>query len=365
MGVSQFYGIVSPAYCVYRFFDDISPWYFHYLLRSPKLKSRIRSVSTGVVESRLRLYTDDLYRLEAIVPPLPEQAAIARFLDHVNDQIDRYISAKEKLIALLAEQKQAIIHEAVTGRIDVRTSRPYAACKPSGIEWLGDVPAHWSITRIKVEFNCLNRCRLPLSSTERGSITLREYDYYGASGVIDKVDDYLFDDDLILIAEDGANLVLRNLPLVIVARGKYWVNNHAHILRPKHGNLEYLANLLECFDYLPWISGAAQPKLTQDRLMSIVIAVPPREEQDKIASYISADTAHLRAASTRAQDEIDLLREYRTRLIADVVTGKLDVRSVAVELPAAERVAEDERGDAVSGETGFCMEEHKAQEDSR
>ena len=299
------------------------------------------------------------------IPPLPEQAAIARFLDHVNDQIDRYISAKEKLIALLEEQKQASIHEAVTGRIDVHTGRPYAAYKPSGIEWLGDVPAHWSITRIKVEFNCLNRCRLPLSSTERGSITLREYDYYGASGVIDKVDDYLFDDDLILIAEDGANLVLRNLPLVIVARGKYWVNNHAHILRPKHGNLEYLANLLECFDYLPWISGAAQPKLTQDRLMSIVIAVPPREEQDKIASYISADTAHLRAASTRAQDEIDLLREYRTRLIADVVTGKLDVRSVAVELPAAERVTEDERGDAVSGETGFCMEEHKAQEDSR
>ncbi len=281
-----------------------------------------------------------------LLPPPSEQAAIVHFLDHVDRCIQRYIRAKEKLIALLEEQKQAIVHQAVTGRIDVRTGRPYPAYKPSGVEWLGEVPAYWKLARIKTEFECLNHRRLPLSSTERGTMTIREYDYYGASGVIDKVDDYLFQDDLILIAEDGANLVLRNLPLAIVARGKYWVNNHAHILKPKHGHLEYLANLLECINYLPWISGVAQPKLTQDRLMSIAIAVPPREEQDKIVSYILAETEHLRAASSLAREEISLFCEYRTRLIADVVTGKLDVRSAAASLPEIASLTVDDGADA-------------------
>ena len=121
MGVSQYHGIASPAYCVYRFRMDAYPWYFHYLLRSPTYKARIKAVSTGVVESRLRLYTDDLYRLEALLPPLPEQTVIVRFLDHADRRIRRYIHAKQKLIAMLEEQKQAIIHQAVTGQIDVRT----------------------------------------------------------------------------------------------------------------------------------------------------------------------------------------------------------------------------------------------------
>ena len=164
-------------------------------------------------------------------------------------------------------------------------------------------------------------------------MTLRRYDYYGASGVIDKVDDYLFDDELLLIAEDGANLVLRNLPLAIIARGRFWVNNHAHILKPKRGNLEFLAGMMERLSYLPWISGAAQPKLTQDRLMSIAITVPPHEEQDRIITCTAAETVQLRVVIDRARREINLLREYRTRLIADVVTAKLDVREAAARLP--------------------------------
>ena len=113
---------------------------------------------------------------------------------------------------------------------------------------------------VKNEFYSLNHQRIPLSATERRTMSIRHYDYYGASGVIDKVEGYLFKDELLLIAEDGANLVLRNLPLAIIARGKFWVNNHAHILKPRRGNLEFLAGLLEGIDYKPWISGAAQPK---------------------------------------------------------------------------------------------------------
>jgi type I restriction enzyme S subunit len=93
MGVSRVSGITSPAYCVYRFTGSAHPWYFHHLLRSPTYKARIKAVSTGVVESRLRLYSDDLYRLEGLLPPLPEQAAIVRFLDHADRRIRRYIRA--------------------------------------------------------------------------------------------------------------------------------------------------------------------------------------------------------------------------------------------------------------------------------
>jgi type I restriction enzyme S subunit len=110
------------------------------------------------------------------------------------------------------------------------------------------------------------------------------------------------------------------------------VNNHAHVLKPKRGNLEYLAAMMEQLNYMPWISGAAQPKLTQDRLMSIAVVVPPVAEQDGIMATAKAETVPLQAAIERASGEIALLNEYQTRLIVDVVTGKLDVRDAAAKL---------------------------------
>ncbi|MGH8510653.1 MAG: restriction endonuclease subunit S, partial [Gammaproteobacteria bacterium] len=145
---------------------------------------------------RSTLGPSDLLDLSVVLPPLPEQAAIIRFIDHVDRRIRRYIRAKQKLIKLLEELKAAIIHRTVTRGLD-----PNVRLKPSGVEWLGDVPEHWELSRVKNEFTCLNHHRVPLSATERGAMTLRKYDYYGASGVIDKVDDYLFDDELLLIAE--------------------------------------------------------------------------------------------------------------------------------------------------------------------
>ncbi|MGE5482578.1 MAG: restriction endonuclease subunit S [Bacteroidota bacterium] len=295
-------------------------------IESPGVAVQYHIAANGV--TRYGLSHCAIKNVHTPVPPLPEQAAIVRLLDHVDRRIRRYIRAKKKLIALLNEQKQAIVHRAVTRGLD-----PNVRLKPSGVDWLGDVPEHWTVSRVKNEFECLNSRRVPLSGVERGAMKKRLFDYYGASGVIDKVDEYLFDDELLLIAEDGANLVLRNLPLAIIARGKFWVNNHAHVLKPRRGNSDFLAGLMESFSYLPWISGAAQPKLTQDRLLSIPIVVPPPDEQDQIMRRATAETAPIREAIAQATRQIALLREYRTRLIADVVTGKLDVREVAARLP--------------------------------
>ena len=325
---------------------DLSAEYLEQLLRSKPVVDAIDASTFGAKMPRADWHFIGNMRLP--LPPVTEQRAIVRFLNHADRRIRRYIRAKERLIELLEEQKHAIIHQAVTGQIDVRTGEPYPAYKRSGVEWLGEVPEHWTLSRVKAEFQCLNRNRVPLSSVERGKMTSRRYDYYGASGIIDKVDDYLFDDELLLIAEDGANLVMRNLPLAIIARGKFWVNNHAHILKPRRGNIEFLAWVLEGLNYLPWISGAAQPKLTQDRLMDIAIAVPPRDEQDGVMALLKEETVQLADAVTRAQQEMALVREYRTRLIADVVIGKLDVREAAAGLPDVDPLVANDTSDEMA-----------------
>jgi len=338
-GLSHHRGIITSAYMCFHTKEILDRSYGHLLLHAYDLKKVFYGLGSGL---RQNLDWRDFKYLPCCVPPIPEQIAIVRFLDHMDQRIRRSIHAKQKLIKLLEEQKQAIIFQAVTRGLD-----PNVRLKPSGVEWLGEVPEHWEVSRVKNEFDCLNSRRVPLSGIERGMMTLRRYDYYGASGVIDKVDDYLFDDELLLIAEDGANLVLRNLPLAIIARGKFWVNNHAHVLKPKYGNLEYLAAVMEWLNYMPWISGAAQPKLTQDRLMNIAIVVPPREEQDRIVAITAKKTSLLSATINHSKREIFLLREYSTRLIADVVTGKLDVRAAAACLPdeAEEPEPLDEAGD--------------------
>ena len=333
---ADLHGPCAYAGYLVRFIPNaaILPKYLFFFTKAEAFNAflRVMAISSTIENVNGKKYAN----MPIPLPPPSEQRAIVRYLDHVDDRIRRYITAKEKLITLLEEERKAVIHRAVTRGLD-----PNVPLKPSGVEWLGDVPAHWEVSRVKTEFLSLNHRRVPLSAVERGAMTAPRHDYYGASRVIDRVDDYLFDDELLLIAEDSANLVLRNLPLAIVARGRFWVNNHAHILKPRRGNVEYLAALMEGLNYTPWISGAAQPKLTQDRIMNIAVAVPPRSEQDQIIGKVAAQTSQLRAAISSARSQIDLLREYRTRLIADVVTGKLDVREAAAKL--GEQADEEER----------------------
>jgi len=200
----------------------------------------------------------------------------------------------------------------------------YDDYKDSGVEWIGEVPEHWEIKRVKDELENLDYKRMPLSGEVRGQMTEPVFDYYGASGVIDKVESYIFDEPLILIGEDGANLLMRNSPLAFIARGKYWVNNHAHILGPKKGLLHFLCYLLEAFDYTILISGSAQPKLTAGNLNSVLLMIPPISEQKAIANYLDTKTVQI-------DRKIDLLTQKATQygklkqsLINETVTRGLD-----------------------------------------
>lgn len=353
IGVSNSDGKGTPVYSVCEPRQGVNPHYYAYALREMSRSLWILALAKGIRERS----TD--FRFEAfgvqVFPILPEaeQDAIVHFLDHADRRIRRAIRAKRKLIALLNEQKQVIIRKAISKGINEDVT--YRA---TGIPWIGDIPAHWSMSRVKTEFICLNNKRIPLSGTVRGEMTNRAFDYYGASSVIDRVDDYIFDEDLLLIAEDGANLVLRNLPLAIIARGQYWVNNHAHVLRPRRGNLEFLSFLLESINYLPWISGAAQPKLTKDRLLSIPIAVPPPTEQNQIVKNIQDNTESLNNTINRTKNEVQLLLELRTRLISDVVTGKLDVREAVAQLSEEELTTES------TDDTEGILEDEETPEDA-
>lgn len=201
--------------------------------------------------------------------------------------------------------------------------KPYTTYKDSGVEWLGKIPVDWEVRNLKWNLEFLNSQRIPLSSEQRANME-KIYPYYGASGIIDYVDDYLFDEDLILIAEDGANLFSRSTHLAFLAKGKYWVNNHAHILKPKNGCLNFWMYSLESFVFDPYISGSAQPKLNKENLGIIKFATPLKMEQHAIAAFLDRKTSRIDTLISKKERLITLLQEKRAALISHTVTKGLD-----------------------------------------
>jgi type I restriction enzyme, S subunit len=192
-----------------------------------------------------------------------------------------------------------------------------------------DPPHGWRVCRVKDALEFFNTRRVPLGAAERGEMTEKTYDYYGASGVIDKVESYLFNGTHILLAEDGANLLSRSKPLAFLAAGKFWVNNHAHVLKPRRGgDFTFFVNLLEALDYSNFVTGAAQPKLTMDNLGQCRFAVPPLPEQQRIAAYLDASCAAIDTAVAAKRRQLDTLDALRKTIIQRAVTSGISDRVV-------------------------------------
>ncbi|EHR0227799.1 restriction endonuclease subunit S [Vibrio parahaemolyticus] len=300
---------------------DISNYYrfIAYLFDSSEFRTQIRDAVKGV---KVFSVTQAILKNANVwLPEYEEQQRIANFLDHETAKIDTLIMKQERLIELLKEKRQAVISHAVTKGLN-----PDAPMKDSGVEWLGEVPEHWVVTSIKRELKSLDSRRIPLSADERGKRT-GEYRYYGASGVIDFIDDYIFDESTVLVGEDGANLLNRNTPLAFSAHGQYWVNNHAHILSPLDGLADYWAEVIEIIDVTPIVSGSAQPKLTAEALNNLKIAFPTSfEERQAIEKFICIQKSKYDQLMEKAKNQVGLLKERKTALISAAVTGKIDVR---------------------------------------
>ncbi|MGU5593270.1 restriction endonuclease subunit S [Aeromonas sanarellii] len=325
--VKATHGVLSSTMAAVTTNSNIHDGFYWYYCKSIEPEMRRHANGMGIPH----VDGDELKAIVIPQPALEEQRSIAAFLDYETARIDRLIAQQQRLIELLKEKRQAVISHAVTKGLN-----PNAPMKDSGVEWLGQVPEHWVVTNLKYVFDSLDYRRIPLSAEQRGE-RQGDYPYYGASGVIDGVDDYLFDEECVLVGEDGANLIMRSTPLAFVVSGKYWVNNHAHILRMHDGLNRYWAAVINNVDIKPIVSGSAQPKLTAEALGNIKVAFPQdTTEREELLIHINAETPKFDELIGHANQQVILLKERRSALISAAVTGKIDLRGWT---PPAEEVA--------------------------
>ncbi|MFN8545029.1 MAG: restriction endonuclease subunit S [Candidatus Binatia bacterium] len=323
------------------------PLYLGYAADSPA--SRHQKACMGRGFTVVHIYGSELKRLLLPLPPLPEQAAIVRFLDYADRRIRRYIRAKQNLIKLLEEQKQAIIHRAVTRGLD-----PNVRLKPSRLEWLGDVPEHWEVMRLARVIRDGPRNGISPPVDERGTIesfsisAIRE----GAVDVREGYKKYISGDKATL---ERAYCLLRGDVLLVRGNGNIRLVGKAGLVEDDMPGRVYpdllmrvrltcmclpgfLVALLNGPTGRDQIETAARTavgtfKINNQHVRQLGFALPPAAEQQRIVDWLSDELSAVKTASHSAEDGISLLREYRTRLIADVVTGKLDVREAAARLP--------------------------------
>ena len=291
------------------------------------LESRYADIR-ALVGNGLRdgLNLEHIRGIQTPLPPLDEQAAIVRYLDETDEKIQAYINAKQRLIALLEEQRQAIIHEAVTRGLD-----PKMRLKPSGVEWLGDVPEHWEILRLKSIVNIQTGGRDTVNRIDEG-----KYPFFVRSQTIERIDTWSYNGEAVLTAGDGVGVG----KVFHYFNGKFDFHQRVYKFSEFSGILgrlffhSFKINLNKVV--LQGTAKSTVDSLRLPMLQNFPIPLPPRDEQEAIVDFCDKHSTHIDLATELARREIELMEEYRTRLIADVVTGKLDVRKAAEDLPRLE-----------------------------
>ena len=341
VGTAPVDGLVSPAYVVVRPFELVNSTYYSYLFRTDAYMREVNKYSRGIVADRNRLYWDEFKQMPALVPPLAEQDQIVSYLRAQDARIARFIKAKRELIGLLTEQKLRVIDHAVTRGLDASVK-----LKPSGIEWLGEVPEHWEVVLLKhiadVRFSGVDKH----SRDDETPVRLCNYtDVYKNDRITSDMDLMratatkvetarltLKGDDVILTKDsetpDDIGVpawVPEDLPDVVCAY-------HLGLLRPESTRVlgEFLfraissARIARQFHVLA--TGVTRFALGKHDVKNVIVTLPPVEEQKLLCHWITDECQPLDDAIVRAEEEIKLIREYRDRLIFDVVTGQVDVR---------------------------------------
>ena len=338
LGVSQYDGIVSTAYGVYRpkstnLFDSR---YLDYLLRTKGYAGEYLCRSKGIWTSRLLLNPEAFLNIPIVHPPLEDQKAIVAFLEEQTAVINQFLANKRQLITLLEEQKQVVINTAVTQGLETAVAR-----KPSGIEWLGDIPAHWEIKKLKylVDFFGGATPSKDKLSYWNGSIPwvspkdMKRFwiddteDHITLEGLSNSSCSIIPSFSVLLVVRSGilqhtipcsinrCDVTLNQDMKALIPRGEIQPVFLAHYIKGNQNNL-----LQE------WRkTGATVESIEHQFLSGSHIVIPPLPEQKQIINYIEQKTAEINAAIERTQREIELIEEYRTTLIATAVTGKINV----------------------------------------
>lgn len=252
------------------------------------------------------------------LPPLSEQQRIVERIEELFAKLDEAKERLQEVADSFAVRKAAILHKAFTGELTKQWRRENGVRDES-----------WEEKKLSEITENQDSKRIPLSKSQRDNMN-RIYDYYGASGIIDKVDDYIFEGKKLLIGEDGANLVTRSKDIAFIADGKYWVNNHAHILDVKDTVLlMYLCNYINNMDLIPYVTGSAQPKLTQAKMNNIKIFLPTLPEQHEIVRLIDDLLARERAAQQAAEQALASIDLMKKSVLARAFRGELGTNKVS------------------------------------
>jgi len=338
IGVSDSDGKGTPVYLVCVPKSNANTHFYAHLIREMAREGWIQALSRGIRE-RSTDFRYDVFRTQFLpVPPVDEQIAIGRFLKHEHQRIDRVIRAKKRLIGLLNEQKQAIIHRAVT-----RGLNPNVPLKPSNLPWLGQIPHHWQVLRSKhifreVDTRSATGLETHLSMSQKlGLIPHAELDgkrlisesYVGAK--------LCLPGDLVLNRLKAHLGVFALAPVAGLVSPDYTVFRPIVQIDPRYFLAVYRTPSCRV-ELRQRAKGIVQGfwRLYTPDFNDIKVPFPPLQEQHEIISRLDGDLERLNQAIETAEREISLLREYRTRLTADVVTGKLDVREAAAQLPDIE-----------------------------
>lgn len=320
LAFSEFDGITSPAYSVYRVKTNDNNRFLHYLVRSEAYKAEFKRNSSGVIESRLRLYTDDFFSIYSLIPTIEEQTAIANFLDDKTAKIDQAIAIKEKEITLLKERRQILIQKAVTKGLD-----PNVKMKDSGVEWIGEIPEHWEVRKLKYLLTMRNE-KIESKSTDKV--------YVGMENVESQTGKYLQTDSQV---EGLANIFYKNDILFGKLRpylAKVYLSEFdgmcsTEFLVYKSANASYYQRVLLSDIFIKLVDsstyGAKMPRASADFINNISIPTPSEQEQTQIVSYLEVIEEKISKAISLKQQEIEKLKEYKTVLIDNVVTGKVRV----------------------------------------
>ena len=308
---------------VFRPMVPMEPKFAGYSLDCHSAQTQKSLMGRGI--TIMHVYSAQLKNFRLPLPPLSEQAAIVRFLDHADEQIQRYITGKERLIALLDEERQALVHQAVTRGVNLSVR-----LKPSGVEWLGDVPEHWKVRRL--------RSLAAIGTGGRDTINRKEdglYPFFVRSQTAERIDTWSFDGEAVLTAGDGVGVG----KVFHYVNGKfdyhqrvYKFSDFRHIIGKFF--FHYFRSTLRNEVFLGTAKSTVD-SLRLPMLQNFPVALPPRSEQRAIIKYVDEATADIAGAINRGRRQIELLQEFLTRLIADVVTGQLDVREAAGQLQAA------------------------------
>lgn len=330
--LSDYDGMISPAYCIYDFRTVCHKKYFHYLLRIDGYPSAFKTMSRGIIDSRLRLYPEQFYTFNTVVPPIEEQSRIANFLDKKCAEIDELIALQEQMIAQLNTYKQAVITETVTKGLD-----PNVKMKDSGVEWIGEIPEHWDKDKIIRMFKTIGSGTTPKSTEDsnfQGTINwLQSGDING--NIITESKHKISLETL----KEYSVLKIYKAPFIVVAMYGASVGNISIsdidacvnqaccvMSNSKHDFRFLFYTIKSAKNYLIYRAvGGGQPNISQDTLKNLWLPNPPLSEQQFIAQYLDQKCKGIDELISIKKGKIEHLKAYKKSVIYEYVTGKKQV----------------------------------------